>query len=92
MKSWPVQDAKARFSELLETCLREGPQVVTRCGEQVAVLVPMSQWQQLVHAGRPTLNDFCLAISDEPSCEFPRAESSADAPCDPRRNRPCICP
>ena len=24
MKTWPVQDAKARFSELIETCLREG--------------------------------------------------------------------
>ncbi|HEY7245681.1 MAG TPA: type II toxin-antitoxin system Phd/YefM family antitoxin [Xanthobacteraceae bacterium] len=41
MKSWPVQDAKARFSELLETCLREGPQLVTRRGEKAAVLVPM---------------------------------------------------
>jgi prevent-host-death family protein len=32
MKSWPVQDAKARFSELLDTCLKEGPQIVTRAG------------------------------------------------------------
>ena len=24
MRAWPVQDAKARFSEMLETCLREG--------------------------------------------------------------------
>ena len=32
MKAWPVHDAKARFSELLETCLREGPQLVTRRG------------------------------------------------------------
>jgi hypothetical protein len=27
MKTWSVQDAQARFSELLETCLREGPQL-----------------------------------------------------------------
>jgi hypothetical protein len=25
MKAWPVQDAKARFSELLDACLRDGP-------------------------------------------------------------------
>ena len=34
MKSWPVQDAKARFSELLGTCLREGPQLVTKRGAE----------------------------------------------------------
>ena len=38
MKIWPVQDAKARFSEMLETCLREGPQLVTRRGTDAAVL------------------------------------------------------
>ena len=29
MKSWPVQDAKSRFSEFLRASLTEGPQVVT---------------------------------------------------------------
>ena len=41
MASWQVQDAKARFSELLETSLSEGPQVVTRRGVETAVLVPI---------------------------------------------------
>ena len=40
MGSWPVQDAKARFSELLDTALRSGPQVVTRRSVEAAVLVP----------------------------------------------------
>ena len=60
MKTWPVQDAKSRFSELLETCLREGPQLVTRRGEKAAVLVPAAQWQQLADAGKPTLKDLLL--------------------------------
>src|ERR1017187_2877327 len=30
MASWHVQDAKARFSELLEETIRMGPQIVTR--------------------------------------------------------------
>lgn len=30
MNTWSVQDAKARFSELLERCLTEGPQMVTK--------------------------------------------------------------
>lgn len=60
MKTWPVQDAKARFSELLETCLREGPQLVTRRGEKAAVLVSMEQWQRLAAAGKPSLKDLLL--------------------------------
>lgn len=60
MKAWPVQDAKARFSELLETCLREGPQLVTKRGEHAAVLVPAAQWQRLAEARKPTLKELLL--------------------------------
>jgi prevent-host-death family protein len=61
MKSWSVQDAKARFSEFLETCLTEGPQVLTRRGAEAAVLVPMADWRRLEHAARPTLKSLLLA-------------------------------
>ena len=61
MKIWPVQEAKARFSEFLETCLREGPQVVTRRGKEAAVLVPVSEWQRLNHSAKPTLKELLLA-------------------------------
>jgi len=40
MHTWPVQDAKARFSQFLDACLVEGPQMVTRRGAEAAVLVP----------------------------------------------------
>lgn len=60
MKAWPVQDAKARFSELLETCLKEGPQLVTRRGADAAVLVPVEEWRRLSQAGRPTLKEWLL--------------------------------
>jgi antitoxin Phd len=61
MKSWPVQDAKARFSELLDTCLREGPQIVTKRGTEAAVLVPLADWQRLQQTARPTLKELLLA-------------------------------
>lgn len=61
MKIWPVQDAKARFSELLDTCLKEGPQLVTRRGEKAAVLVPAEQWERLAATSRLTLKDLLLA-------------------------------
>lgn len=69
MKDWPVQDAKARFSQMLDTCLREGPQKVTRRGADAAVLVPFGEWQRLQHAAGPTLKSLLLA--DEPRAEMP---------------------
>jgi prevent-host-death family protein len=60
MKAWPVQDAKARFSELLETCLREGPQLVTRRGEKAVVVVPVEEWERLNGEKRPTLKELLL--------------------------------
>ena len=60
MRTWPVQDAKARFSEMLETCLREGPQVVTKRGADAAVLVPATDWQRLKRAAKPTLKELLL--------------------------------
>ena len=61
MTIWPVQHAKARFSELLDACQREGPQVVSRRGTEAAVLVPIEQWRRLLAAARPGLKQLLLA-------------------------------
>ena len=63
MHTWPVQDAKARFSELLETSLSEGPQVVTKHGKAAAVLVPIRQWDALQAAGKRPLKEVLLSTS-----------------------------
>ncbi len=47
MKTWPVQDAKARFSELLEDCVKSGPQLVSKRGRVTAVLVPIAEWERV---------------------------------------------
>jgi len=60
MKSWPVQDAKARFSEMLDSCLKDGPQIVTRRGVEAAVLVPADAWRRLQQAARPSLTELLL--------------------------------
>ena len=67
MRKWPVQDAKARFSELLEASLKEGPQLVTKRGVEAAVLVTAAEWHRMSTAARPTLKELLLA-------EAPRAE------------------
>lgn len=61
MSQWKVQDAKARFSELLNTALKKGPQVVTRRGVEAAVVVPIEEWNRLQKAARPSLKALLLA-------------------------------
>lgn len=61
MSSWPVQDAKARFSEFLEASIKNGPQIVTRRGAEAAVLVPIADWRRLQEAARPSLKKLLLA-------------------------------
>ncbi len=78
MPSWSVQDAKARFSAFLETCLAEGPQVVTKRGAETAVLVPLEQWKRMQQSARPTLKE--LLLSDE-------ARGDLDIPPRGRRRR-----
>ena len=60
VKSWEVQEAKARFSEFLEASLEEGPQIVTKRGVEAAVLVPIGQWRRMVEMAKPTLKPLLL--------------------------------
>ena len=63
MHAWPVQEAKARFSEFLDACLMEGPQMVTGRGAEAAVLVPVAEWRRLQLVARPSLKQ--LLLSDQ---------------------------
>jgi prevent-host-death family protein len=58
--TWPVADAKARFSELLDAAIKEGPQVVSRRGIETAVVVPIAEWKRLKASARPTLKEILL--------------------------------
>ena len=76
MNTWPVQDAKARFSEFLDACLTEGAQMVTRRGTEAAVLVPVQEWRRLQAGAQPSLKQ--LLLSDTTRMEIPlRARGEA---------------
>ncbi|HEU5022171.1 MAG TPA: type II toxin-antitoxin system Phd/YefM family antitoxin [Bryobacteraceae bacterium] len=66
--TWPVQDAKARFSELLEASLKYGPQTVTKRGVEAAVLVPIDEWNRIKDRRATTLKE--LLLSPEPRIDF----------------------
>jgi prevent-host-death family protein len=42
---WKLQDAKARFSELVQRALDEGPQTVSRHGKDVVVVISAEQFE-----------------------------------------------
>ena len=50
--NWQIQEAKARFSEMVDRALKEGPQTVTRRGRAVAVLVPADEYRRLRTGGK----------------------------------------
>ena len=77
MSQWAVQDAKARFSELLETSLSEGPQIVTKRGVETAVLVPIEQWRKLQQSIRRSPID--ILVGDGPRFNLPLPKRGQDS-------------
>ena len=45
---WQLQEAKNRFSEVVDEALRHGPQVITRHGEQTAVIISYEDYRKLM--------------------------------------------
>ncbi len=74
MKRWPVQDAKARFSEMLKVSVKEGPQIITKRVAETAVLVPIEEWNRLNKVKPRTLKELLLADEARFDFEIPRLE------------------
>jgi antitoxin Phd len=63
MSTWSVQDAKAKFSALLEACQGQGPQFVTRRGAEIAVVTSLEEWRRLQGGQRPNIKELLLSDS-----------------------------
>src|SRR5882672_6807523 len=46
-RTWQLQDAKNRFSEVVEEACRSGPQMITRRGTETAVVISAQDWHRL---------------------------------------------
>ena len=57
MQSWQVQEAKARFSELIRNAATSGPQSITVHGRKAAVVLSASDYQRLKQPGN-SLTEF----------------------------------
>ena len=45
--TWQLQEAKNRLSEVVETSIIKGPQIISRRGKNTAVLVSYEEYQKL---------------------------------------------
>lgn len=57
MQTWQLQEAKNKLSQVVENALSEGPQVISRRGEEVAVVLSLDEYRRLT-AMRGSLIDF----------------------------------
>jgi prevent-host-death family protein len=65
--TWQIQEAKNRFSELVNLSLSEGPQTITRHGKPVAQIVPIAaSAAPPVHRKAKTFEEHMLALRDLP--------------------------
>jgi prevent-host-death family protein len=71
---WQVQEAKQRFSELVRAAETGEPQIVTRHGEDVAVVIDIAEFRRLRRQS-PSLMDYL------------RADASLDADLPVERSR-----
>ena len=78
---WQVQEAKQRFSEVIRAVASEGPQIITRHGEDVAVIVDIAEYRRLTNPatdltrvllGPPKLDDEAAVVFDEIEVERKR--------------------
>jgi len=78
MQTWSLQNAKNRFSSLVEACLRQGPQIVSKRGKETAVLISMEEYIRLTRPQGDLVNFFHnsplkdVIIDLERSKELPR--------------------
>lgn len=69
---WQVQEAKQKFSRLVQQALDEGPQVVTRHGEEVVVVVSAEEYRRLT-GGQRDFKAFLLSAPDFSKLDLERA-------------------
>jgi prevent-host-death family protein len=82
---WQLQEAKQRFSELVRRTLEEGPQVVTKHGEEVVVVVPAEEYRRTGEK-KPDFKEFLMnapeglenITPERPKYDFPREVDLTD--------------
>ncbi len=49
MRKWQLQDAKNKFSEVVDNAFKSGPQFITRKGIETAVVLSVHEYKKLTN-------------------------------------------
>ena len=66
MKDWSLQDAKNRFSAVVDAALSGAPQRVTRRGKPAVVVLAVDEYERLRRNGQATAPTFIDLLLDMP--------------------------
>jgi len=77
---WTVAEAKAKFSEVLDRALSDGPQTITRNGKTTAVIVSAEEWARRVKREGTLLDFFANSPLREYGVEIERLKEVATPP------------
>jgi prevent-host-death family protein len=75
--AWSVADAKARLSELLDQAISDGPQVITRRGREIAVIVSAEEWHRKTSRAGSLAEFLAASPLRDSGLGIERAEASA---------------
>lgn len=57
LQSWQLQEAKNKLSKVIDNAIRSGPQIITRHGTEVAIVLSYAEYQKIV-ASQQKMSDF----------------------------------
>ena len=72
MRKWQLQDAKNKFSQVVDIALAEGPQVITRHGKAAAVVLSFEAYSEMVRPALGLAEFFARSPLAEVELEFTR--------------------
>ena len=75
--AWQVQEAKQKFSALVQKAIDEGPQIVTKHGEEIAVVVSKAEYDKL-NGKKRDFKEFLMSGPDWSELETERRKDVWD--------------
>ncbi|SLM29667.1 conserved hypothetical protein [Desulfamplus magnetovallimortis] len=70
---WQLQDAKNKFSNLVETVQKKGPQIVTKHGKEAVVVISINEYKRLTKPSTTLVEFFKNSPLAEENIDFSRS-------------------
>lgn len=74
-KQWQLQEAKNKFSEVVDKAINEGAQVITKRGVEVAIILSYTEYRQMIASKKKISEFFRESPLVEEDLDFSRDKS-----------------